>query len=69
MVYGKDKKDLKEAHSTHFMPDKVIEVKLKVSAKVAGLFRQKNHLPNQNSTIQEDGSLIVISTITAPTQA
>lgn len=55
--------DLEEAHSAHFIPDKVIEVKLKVAAKVADLFRQKNHLPNQNSTIQDDGSLLVISTI------
>jgi len=55
--------DLDKAHSAQFVPDKYFDVKLKVSAKVADLFRQKNHLPNQNSTIQDDGSLLVISTI------
>lgn len=55
--------DLEKAHSAHFIPDKEMEVKLKVSAEIADFFRQKNHLPNQNSTLQDDGSLIVISTI------
>ena len=55
--------DLDNAYSAAFVVDKSFEVKLKVSAKVAKRFRQKNHLPKQNSVIQEDGSLLVISTI------
>lgn len=55
--------ELKEAHSAHFVPDKSFEVKLKIDAKVADIFRLKNHLPKQNSKIQKDGSLLVTSTI------
>ena len=55
--------DLKQAHSAQFIPDKSFDVLLKVDAKVADIFRQKNHLPNQKSTIQKDGSLLVTSTI------
>lgn len=55
--------DLENAHSAEFVPDRSFEVKLKVSETVADKFRQLNHLPNQNSTIQEDGSLLVTSTI------
>jgi predicted DNA-binding transcriptional regulator YafY len=55
--------DLDNAHSAQFVVDKYFDIKLKVSSSVAHLFRQKNHLPRQNSTIQEDGSLLVTSTI------
>jgi len=56
-------KDLEEAHSANFVVDTAFNVKLRVSANIADIFRQRNHLPKQNSTLQEDGSLIVISTI------
>lgn len=55
--------DLKEAYSAQFIPDKRFQVLLRVDSKIADIFRQKNHLPNQNSTIQSDGSLLVKSTI------
>jgi len=55
--------DLANAHAASFIPDKAFDVQLKVSAKVAKLFRLKNHIPRQNSTIQTDGSLHVTSTI------
>lgn len=55
--------DLANAYSSAFIPDKAFDVTLKVSAKVAKMFRLKNHLPRQNSSIQADGSLHVTSTI------
>ncbi len=55
--------DLEDAYSAHFVVDKSFEVKLKVAAEVADIFRQKNHLPRQHSTIQKDGSLSVTSII------
>ena len=56
-------KDLEEAHSANFVVDTAFDVKLRVSANIADIFRQRNHLPKQHSTLQEDGTLIVISTI------
>jgi len=55
--------DLEEAHSAQFVVDKTFEVKLKVSANITDIFRQRNHLPKQNSQLQPDGSLLVTSTI------
>ena len=55
--------DLDNAHSAQFIVDKSFDVTLKISSNVAQLFRQKNHLPNQNSVIQDDGSLFVTSTV------
>lgn len=55
--------DLKRAYSAQFVVDKSFDVTVKVSAKVADIFRERNHLPNQNSKILPDGSLLVTSTI------
>ena len=55
--------DLKQAPSAQFIPDKEIKILLKVDAKVADIFRQKKHLPKQNSKLQKDGSLLVTSII------
>ena len=55
--------DLEQAHSAQFVVDKEFNVMVKVSAKIADIFRQRNHLPKQHSKILSDGSLLVISTI------
>lgn len=55
--------DLDEAYSAQFVVDKAFDVTVKVSAEVADIFRQKNHLPRQKNTILPDGSLLVTSTI------
>ena len=57
--------DLEEAHSAQFVVDKAFDVTVKISAEVADTFRQRNHLPNQNSKTLPDGSLLVTSTISA----
>lgn len=41
------------------------DVHLKVSAHVAEIFTRRNHFPDQKHTIQEDGSLLVTSTISS----
>lgn len=54
---------LEEADSAGFVVGNEFEVKLKVSHQIADIFRRRNHLPDQHSTIQEDGSLLVSSTV------
>lgn len=55
--------DLEQAHSAQFVVNKEFDVTVKVSAKIADIFRQRNHLPKQHSIILSDGSLLVTSTI------
>jgi predicted DNA-binding transcriptional regulator YafY len=55
--------DLKNAHSPNFVIDKEFDITVKVSSKIADIFREKNHLPKQKSTLLSDGSLQITSTI------
>jgi len=55
--------DLKDAHSADFIVDKEFNITVKVSSVIADIFREKNHLPKQKSTLLSDGSLQITSTI------
>lgn len=54
---------LDEADSANFVLGQKISMKFKVSKQVAEIFRRRNHLPDQNSIFQDDGSLIVHATV------
>lgn len=55
--------DLKDAHSANFIVDKEFDIVVKVSSVIADIFKEKNHLPKQKSTLLSDGSLQITSTI------
>ena len=57
-------KDLDEAVSAFFIPDREYTVKVKVFKEAAEFFLAKKYVPRQQIETQTDGSLIVTATVT-----
>ena len=56
---------LDEADSAHFVLGQNMQMKFRVSSCVTEIFKRRNHLPDQKCIIQEDGSLLVHSTVSS----
>jgi len=56
---------LEDADSAHFILGQNIQMKFRVSSSVSEIFKRRNHLPDQKNIIQEDGSLLVYSTVSS----
>lgn len=56
---------LENADSAKFVLGKQFDMRFRVAAEVAEVFKRRNHLPDQNSVLQKDGSLLVTSTVSS----